>query len=259
MPYSLSRWTDVPAAKWAWLREQLAQGWMIGFDPRDAIPSKWSLAPEDTLGLIFWTKNPSNLILDAELLAKHPLVVHVTLTGWVEVEDGAPYGWEGIDLLKATVDTFGPEKVVWRFSPIPVLPLPMLLDRFGAIAQAAQLMGLQKVYTSFLQQNDLMPEPRPLVERQGILLALAGRAPDMQVILCQDDRTTLDGLTLPPNLRGGICEDGSIFGLARAPHQDDCGCALAIDPFTPNESCTLGCQYCYAADKTLSPCRRNTT
>lgn len=263
MPYSLSRWTDVPIAKWDWFKAQLAQGWMAGFDPRTAVPSRWSLAPEDVLGLIFWTKNPSNLIKSAALLAKHPLVVHVTLTGWMEVESGAPGIWEGIDLLEAAVNAFGPERVVWRFSPIPILPAKgshgSLLDRFGAIAQTAHRMGLRKVYTSFLQPNDLMPEPRTKEERQAVLVAMAACAPEMQVLLCRDDQTTLDGLALPPNLSGGICEDGSVFGLTETPYQDDCGCALAVDPFTPNESCTLGCQYCYAADKTLSPCRRNTT
>ncbi len=252
----------MPIAKWGWFKAQLAQGWMVGFDPRTAIPSKWSLAPEDVLGFIFWTKNPANLVKDAALLAKYPLVVHVTLTGWMEVEAGAPGLWEAIDLLEAAVNAFGPERVIWRFSPIPTLPAMGahggLLDRFGAIAQAAQHMGLRKVYASFLQQNDLMPEPRTKEERQRVLLGLAASAPGMQVLLCRDDRETLEGLALPLNLAEGVCEDGSVFG-AEGQHQEGCGCALAVDPFTINESCSLGCQYCYAADKGLNPCRRNTT
>ncbi len=257
MPYSLSRWTDVPIAKWDWLKAQLAQGWMLGFDPRTAIPSRWSLAPEDVMGLIFWTKNPANLVKDAALLRKYPLVVHVTLNGWTEMEVGAPGFWEGVGLLAEAVKAFGTERVIWRFSPIPTWPERDLVYRFQALAEAAANMGLRKVYTSFLQQNDLMPETRTKAERQGVLLAMADRAPGMQVLLCQDDRVTLEGLSLPPNLRGGVCEDGSVFGETQ--HPDDCGCALTIDPFTTNESCTLGCGYCYAADRTLSPCRRNTT
>lgn len=258
LPYSLSRWTDVPAAKWPWFKAQLAQGWMLGFDPRTAVPSRWSLSPEDVTGLIFWTKNPSNLVKDAALLARYPLVVHVTLTGWMEVEAGAPGLWEGMGLLIHAVGAFGPERVVWRFSPIPNLPDQELLHRFEVIARVAQQVGLRKVYASFLQTNDIMPEPRTKAERQRVLLSLAERAQGLQVLLCRDDRETLEGLTLPPNLAEGVCEDGSVFG-ADGQHQEGCGCALAVDPFTINESCSLGCQYCYAADKTLSPCRRNTT
>ena len=43
------------------------------------------------------------------------------------------------------------------------------------------------------------------------------------------------------------------------PPSEGCGCVLMADPFTINESCTFGCQYCYAADKSLAPKKRNTT
>ena len=97
LPYSLSRWTDVRAGKWDWFQAQLDRGWMIGFDPRTAMPSEWSLSPEDVLGLIFWTRDPRNLVQDASRLQPYRLVAHVTVTDWHEVEEGVPRAAEGLE------------------------------------------------------------------------------------------------------------------------------------------------------------------
>ena len=83
----------------------------------------------------------------------------------------------------------------------------------------------------------------------------------MQVILCNEDSTLRRVSELPENLSAGVCappEDFALPGLARPP-SEGCGCVLMADPFTVNETCTMGCSYCYAADKTLAPKKRNTT
>lgn len=256
IPYSLSRWTDLPAAKWAWFLRQLDQGWMMAFDPRTALPSKWSLKPQDTFGLIFWTRNPRSLIDHADRLLDYPMVVHVTLTGWHEVEHGAPGLEDGLELLAGAVDKFGPEKVVWRFSPVPTTN--DVLDRFDTLATRARELGVKQVYVSFLQENDLVPEQRCRKIRLELLRRMAVLEPDLNVLLCNDDQTLkVHDVPMPANLRRGVCEDGKRFGPR--PLFEGCGCSLAVDPFTINESCSMGCEFCYAADKSLSPAKRNTT
>lgn len=262
LSYSFSRWTDVPLAKWEWFQEQLDQGWFIGFDPRTAFPGKWSLAPEDTYGLVFWTKDPTRLILEAERLKRYPLVIHVTLTGWEEVEKGAPDIERGIFVLGEAVKAFGPENVVWRFSPVPLVEDSV--ERFEYIAAEAEQMGLKEVFLSFLQQNDLMPETRAPRVRLELMKQMAARAHGLQVRLCAEDQSVTLTNPRPENLWHGVCESGRRFtpdpdSLYNGPPTEGCGCALAVDPFTVNESCTLGCKYCYAADKDLSPRKRNTT
>lgn len=258
LPYSLSRWTDVPAAKWNWLKDQLAAGEMTAFDPRTAMPGRWSLKPEDVLGLIFWTKNPENLILDAKLLDPFAdkLVIHMTLTGWEEVEKGAPDIEEGIRLLRWMVETYGLHRVTWRFSPVPMIP--DVLPRFERIAREAARIGLREVYVAFLQENDLMPEARSRRVRVELLKKMTNFG--VKVTLCNEDRSIGDENFA--GLSNGICESGRRFvsktwGSADI-RSEGCGCALAVDPFTINESCTMGCKYCYAADKSLSDKKRNT-
>ena len=258
LPYSLSRWTDVPAGKWAWLKERFAEGEMLAFDPRSALPSVWSLKPEDTLGLIVWTRDPSNLLVDRALLQPYKVKVHVTVTGWEEVERGAPGLRDGCNLLVRTALAFGAENVVWRFSPIPLVP--DVVDRFGRICAKACRMGIREVYTAFLQPNDLMPEVRTRDEREALLKRMGDRAAvfGIKVLLCADDKELLrDGRCLHHNVALGICAGSGDWG--DRPPVEECGCALMVDPFTINESCVFGCQFCYAADKSLATKKRNTT
>jgi len=269
LPYSLSRWTDLPAAKWEWFKAQLAQGKMVAFDPRTAVPAEWSLRPEDTLGLIFWTKNPENLIQHSVALQPYHVVIHMTLTGWEEVEKGAPSLDDGLQLLERAVAAFGTEHVVWRFSPVPLVP--DVIERFEKMAARISKTGLKEVFVAFLQENDLLPETRPQRVRLELLKQMAIRSHGLTIRLCADDKATLGNAPCPGNLRHGICESGDRFVTERpqgraeqimqslSVAKEDCGCCLAVDPFTINETCTFGCAYCYAADKSLAPKKRNTT
>jgi hypothetical protein len=260
MPYSFSRWTDVPAAKWAWFCQAMREGKMIAFDPRNAIPYEWSLAPEDTLGMVFWTKDPATLTGARDLLAPYRVKVHVTLTGWHEVERGVPSVEDSTAAVRQLSKQIGRENVVWRFSPVPLVDNP--IARFRLIA--SKLEGaVDRVYLSFLQTNDMIPETRDTVARLALMVSMAEIASShgIRVLLCNEDRTLARVNGLPDNLSAGVCappEDFNRPGLGRAP-SEGCGCVLMVDAFTINETCVYGCQYCYAADKTLAPKKRNTT
>ncbi len=261
LPYSLSRWTDVPGAKWGWFQEALRQREMIAIDPRTGVPGRWSLAPEETLGLVWWTKAPTVLADAAADLKPYDNQFHVTITGWHEVEKGVPHWRDAAEGLVRLSKEFGKGHVIWRFSPVPVLPGGDLVTRFASIAN--KLKGhVGAVYLSFLQENDLMPEKRSAGDRVTVMKLLAEVAADrgIKVLLCNEDRT-LAGLDVHPNLAAGVCAQPEYWMLdsREKPPSEGCGCVLMADPFTINESCTFGCQYCYAADKSLAPKKRNTT
>ena len=263
LPYSLSRWTDVPAGanKWEWFKASLLDKKMVAFDPRTAIPSEWSLRPEDTLGLVFWTKDPTNLIFDAPRLRDYRVKVHVTATGWEEVEKGAPNLREAANLVGMAAKVLGPENVTWRFSPVP--DVPDAADRFSTILAMAAYHGVERVYLSFLQENDLVPETRSKQEKLNLLTQIAEDAAHrgVKVYLCNEDRLLAGHSDLHPNLSSGICAPPEDFALPsrERPPSEGCGCVLMVDPFTINESCVMGCLYCYAGDKNLAQKKRNTT
>jgi sulfatase maturation enzyme AslB (radical SAM superfamily) len=124
-------------------------------------------------------------------------------------------------------------------------------------------VGISSVFVSFVQTNDLMTEPRTNLDKLWTLMAMADAAPDTRILLCNDDASALTGehvphSVVPDHLRAGICVAPGVVGLEAAA-VDGCGCVMMADPFTINESCTMGCRYCYAADKSLSDAKRNTT
>jgi len=256
VPYSLSRYTDLPAAKWGWFESCLAAEQMIAFDSKTGAPSVWSLAPEETLALVFWTKNPSNLIASQLRLKNYNVVVHMTATGWREVEKGAPTIEEAGRLLVGAAEAFG--NVHWRFSPIPLLPRQMILERFKYLLEYAYRASRREVFVSFLQPNDLIPETRGSSERFDLLNRLAELAAPagIQVMLCKDDRSFDDWQGAKFFLAPCVpASDFSRQGLAF----EACECVAMVDPFTVNESCSYGCQYCYAGDKSLAAKKRNTS
>jgi hypothetical protein len=255
VPYSLSRYTDLPAAKWSWFESCLAAEQMIAFDSKTGAPSVWSLAPEETLALVFWTKNPTNLIASQLRLKGYNVVIHMTATGWREVEKGTPTINEAGRLLVEAVKAFG--NVHWRFSPIPLLSTQMVLERFRYLLEYAHRAGRREVFVSFLQPNDSIPETRSCSERFELLNRLAEIAAPagIQVMLCKDDRSFDDWQGAQFLLAPCVpASDFSRGGLAL----ESCECVAMVDPFTLNESCLYGCQYCYAGDKSLAPKKRNT-
>jgi hypothetical protein len=261
-PYSLSRWTDVVGTpnKWAWFKEQLEAGYMMGFHPVTGVPVRWSLKPEETLGLIFWTRAPARLIEEAHLVRGFKVKVHMTVTGWFEVEKGAPSLKEGAHDLRRLVDTFGSDNVSWRFSPVPMVN--DVRERFSEVLDVAASVALKGVYLSFLQPNDRMPETRGPEERRNLLGDLARMAfqKGVEVRLCNEDRL-LSGVPSVPNLCSSVCAPPQEFQLEgrNVPDAEGCGCVYMVDPFSINEACAFGCQYCYTSDKSSNVRKRNTT
>jgi len=228
---------------------------MVAIDPRSGAPGVWSLKPEDTLGLVFWTKDPSLLIASQLRLDPYHVTVNVTATGWGEVEKGAPTLYESGELLLETAEAF--QHVYWRFSPIPALPKFTVLERFCTLLAYAHKAKLTEVFVSFLQPNDRIPEVRTPQERFELLNQMSGMAAQygIEVKLCRDDRSFADWQGA--KFSAGICVPQSDFPGATRP--EDCGCTLMVDPFTINESCQFGCQYCYAADQGLASKKNNST
>jgi hypothetical protein len=247
IPYSLSRWTDLPRSKWGWFEACLKSNKMVAFDPRTTAPGVWSLAPEDTLGLVFWTKNPTNLILSQKALSEYEVTVHMTATGWAEVEKGAPSLQEAGKLLVRASQAFS--TVYWRFSPVPLLPEAELFRRFQRLLGYASIAGLNQVFVSFLQPNDKLPETRSVSERFDLLNVLSEEAKEfgVKVVLCRDDRT-LGACQGAHQFETGACVDPVDFGGQGKVHLENCGCVLMVDPFTLNESCHYACSYCLAPE-----------
>ena len=262
-PYSLSRWTDVPIDKWEWFKSVMAQREMLGFHPEQMVPYRWSLRADDTLGFIFWTKDPTNVIW-ANLPEKgYKVKLHVTVTGWEEEEPGAPNLQTAANNLSMAYHVLGADSVIWRFSPIPILPQADLISRFQLILARTSESEVKRVYTSFLQANDLMPETRSEMDRLNLLVQMGEVAQQygVKVLLCNEDKLLAKHPDLHPNVSSGVCAPPEDFALPKRdkPSSEGCGCVLMVDPFNINESCRVGCKYCYVTDREGSPHRSDSS
>ncbi len=234
------------AGKWDWFMERQQEGWFWAFDGRTGIPSRWSLRPDSSLGLLWWTKNPLNLINHHSTVMPYRNHVNITLTGWHEVEKGVPPVEKTVELMKEAVKIFGSENVTWRFSPVPIVS--DVVDRFRSIVGALGATLPSSVMVSFLQKNDFMEDGRSNEKRLEILNSLRNASP-ISVRLCAED--PMGGF------EKAICAPSAMFGFET--DKEQCGCGVAVEPFGSQESCVYGCRYCYAADKTISQKKTNTT
>lgn len=252
--YGFSRYTEVPGdpSRWSWFLERLKEGHFLGVHPVTGVPVLWSLRPEDTEELIFWTKNPVGLIESAHLLREEfPLSIHVTVTGNdSSLERSVPSPERAAQLLEQIVSIYGSHFVTWRISPyVPGegrIPLPDLFERMAST-------GVTRVAVSFYQEH-------PGGSKEGSRFSLSlqekvqfweeistlAKKHRMLAFLCKDDE-----IVSPKSV--GICTP-----TARNQRDSGCGCSLSVDAFTATESCVYGCVYCYAVDRNLAPKRRNT-
>ena len=251
-PYSLSRWTDVPIDRWDFFKELLKRREMLGFHPEQMVPYRWSLRPDDTLGLIFWTKDPTNVMREGLQERGYKVKVHVTVTGWEEVEGKAPPLQRAATNLAMAYQLLGEGSVIWRFSPIPILDQAEVLRRFHLILARTSDYAVRRVYTSFLQPNDLIPENRSELDRLNLLTQMGEMAQQygVRVLLCNEDKLLKGYPDLHHNVGSGVCAPPEDFALPKRdkPPSEGCGCVLMVDPFNINESCRVGCRYCYVAD-----------
>lgn len=251
-PYSLSRWTDVPIDKWDFFKSIMKKGELLGFHPEQMVPYRWSLKPNDTLGLIFWTKDPTNVMFEGLQDRGYKVKVHVTVTGWEEVEGKAPPLQKAAPTLAMAYKLLGESSVIWRFSPIPILDQTEVISRFQLILDRTSESAVKRVYTSFLQANDMIPETRSESDRLNLLIRMGEVAQQygVRVLLCNEDKLLADHPDLHPNVGSGVCAPPEDFALPKRdkPPSEGCGCVLMVDPFNINESCRVGCKYCYVAD-----------
>lgn len=240
VPYSFSRWTEVPGdpLRWSWFLQQLDRGVFDGFDPLDGIFRSWSILPEDTQELILWTKNPGLILASLPALAPFhgKISVHVTMNGWgPSHERGVPPVEKIAPLFGPLIDAFGVEAITWRISPVPTEAGKDHFDRlFDLVAKSSSGSRMPKVFLSFVQTNARVPVPSETQKKETLRYFQ-----DRRYSICWDDREATGS---PGSV--GVCSPPR---SSKNP-LDTCGCSLAVDPFGYNESCIFACDYCYVVE-----------
>lgn len=265
MIVSASRRTDIPRFHFDWLLRRFEEGFALVRNPmvRTQV-SRVSLAPDAVDCIAFWTKNPAVLLARKDELdraAPAPYFVQFTLNAYgSDVEAGLPRKAQLLDTFRALADALGPERVVWRYSPILVggpYDIAHHLHWFDAFA--ARLEGSTRVCRiGFL---DTYPKIAgrmaalgfagvPDGEKAALALRLAelGAAHGIDVGGCGDGALDDAGLARAGCIDAALVERIAGVRAARAPgagRRGACRCAPSVDIGT-YDTCANGCVYCYA-------------
>lgn len=264
MILSVSRRTDIPNYYSEWFLNRLEEGFLYVRNPMNPHQvSRIELSPSVVDCIVFWTKNPANMIPQLDRLQGYPYYFQFTLTGYgKDIEPNLPDKKEVLlPVFRDLSSRIGKERVVWRYDPI------LLSERYTAKYHleafeeiAANLSGCTKrVVISFVdlyaktQRNMAGFHIRELIKEEMRCLAgeMAGIAARHQMTI----ETCAEQIDLEDlGVRHGSCIDKElieqIVGYRLSGKKDKnqragCGCMESVEVGTYH-TCRNGCKYCYA-------------
>ena len=264
MILSVSRRTDIPAFYSEWFLNRIKEGFLYVRNPLNPHQiSRIDLSPEVVDCIVFWTKNPANMMERLGDLEPYPYYFQFTLTGYgKDMEPNLPDKREVlIPTFRKLSERIGKERVIWRYDPVLVngrYTLSYHVRAFGEIADSLA-DHTRKVVISFvdmyakLRQNArtfgfgevasedmayLAGEMARIAREHGLAIESCAEQADLQAVgvrhgSCIDQR-------LIEKLTG--C---SLSGGKDRNQRKECGCLESIEVGT-YDTCLNGCRYCYA-------------
>lgn len=264
MILSVSRRTDVPNYYSDWFINRLKEGFLYVRNPMNTHQiSRINLSPEVIDCIVFWTKNPANMLGKLEYLQDYAYYFQFTLTGYGrDIEPNLPdKRKELIPAFQKLSEKIGKEKVIWRYDPI------LLSDKYTADYHlrafeeiAGNLAGYtEKAVISFV---DLYEKTWRNIRGLGIRLAtekeMMGLAAEMARIASKynlEIESCAEQWDFQKvGIQRGSCIDKKlierIIGCRLTGQKDknqrkECGCFESVEVGAYN-TCLNGCRYCYA-------------
>jgi hypothetical protein len=122
MIISASRRTDIPAFYSDWFLNRLKSGFVFIRNPFNKNQVKRvSLSREFVDCIVFWSKNPGNMIEKLNLIDefKIPYYFQFTVTSYDQtIETKLPAKNKIVTIFKKLSDFIGKERIIWRYDPI---------------------------------------------------------------------------------------------------------------------------------------------
>lgn len=121
MILSVSRRTDVPNYYSDWFYNRIREGYLYVRNPMNAHQvSRIDLSPQVVDCIVFWTKNPANMMAHLHELEGYPYYFQFSLTGYGrDIELNLPDKRTVlIPVFQHLSSRLGKERVIWRYDPI---------------------------------------------------------------------------------------------------------------------------------------------
>ena len=263
MIISASRRTDIPAFYSDWFYNRIRQGFVITRNPMNYNQlSRISLSPDVVDCIVFWTKDPLNMLHRIDELASYNFYFQFTLTPYEkDIESQLRDKKDIIDTFKMLSEKIGRNKVLWRYDPIILntkYNIDYHLQNFESMAKSLEgytdkcVISFIDIYKS-INKNMKILDVKELTHDEmvelgsgisktaseyGITVATCSEQIDLSSFGIEHNRCIDDKLI--SDIAGAGIDVGKDKNQREA-----CGCMSSIDIGMYN-SCLHGCKYCYA-------------
>lgn len=264
MILSVSRRTDIPNYYSEWFINRLKEGFLYVRNPMNPHQvSRIDVSPEVVECIVFWTKNPANMMEQLMHLQNYTYYFQFTLTGYgKDIEPGIP------DKRSVLIPTFqrlseaiGKERVIWRYDPILINKKYTVDYHIKAFEEIAEHLSdyTERVVISFIdfygktQRNTQGLAMKEMTREDKVCLAekMAKIAfkHHLRIETCAEQ---LDLQSI--GVEHGRCIDQKLIermlgcrlnGGKDKNQRKECGCLESVEVGTYN-TCLNGCKYCYA-------------
>lgn len=263
MIISASRRTDIPAFYSEWFFNRLKERFVLVRNPMNPRQvSKVDISPGNIDCIVFWSKDPENLIGRLDELAGYPYYFQFTITPYSrEIEPYLRDKREIVETFEKLSEMIGRERVIWRYDPVIVTGRFTIEWHLKAFESMARKLGqyTDKCVISFVDlYRKILRNIRTIGAKEpagGELQTLArgfsemAKANDLALESCCE----LVDLSAY-GIQHGRCVDDRLISklLGREltvskdrNQREACGCVESVDIGAYN-TCPNGCLYCYA-------------
>lgn len=264
MILSVSRRTDIPNYYSEWFLNRIRQGFLYVRNPMNARQiSRIDLSPDVVDCIVFWTKNPENMVGQLECLRDYTYYFQFTLTGYGR--DIEPYVPDKRGILISTFqrlsEKIGKQRVIWRYDPILINKKYTADYHLKAFEEIADKLAdyTERVVISFLdmyaktQRNTAGLEIAPVSNED--MIRLAGEMAEIASANHLEIESCAEQIDLQSvGVRHGSCIDKKLIerllgckliGGKDKNQRPECGCLESVEVGAYN-TCLNGCKYCYA-------------
>jgi hypothetical protein len=267
---SASRRTDIPAFHAQWLVNRIRAGRVRVRRPFGGGYSEVSLAPDDVIAIVFWTKNAAPLLPYLDELDRRGYALtflYPINNDPTTIEPRVPGPAQTLSVLRDLSQRFPRAKVRWRYDTIVLadgLDRKWHTENFDALSGHLAPYSAECIFSfcdyykktmrtmdrlapgyhrpSEAQCNDLAQELAEIAHRRGIVLASC--AHDFLV-----QGRVKKARCIDPTFLLEIVQDSerreALQTLKRSPTRKQCDCAASKD-IGAYDTCVHGCVYCYA-------------
>ena len=263
MILSVSRRTDIAAFYTEWFFNRLKEGYVLVRNPMNYHQvSRVSLTPDVIDCIVFWTKDPVNMLDKLDLLREYHYYFQITVNPYdSQIERNVPQKKQIIESFKKLSSLIGKKRTIWRYDPI-ILTDKIDLDyhrKYFDILASELKDHTERCVISFIDMYKKTER-----NMKGFNVSAVSEKDIMATGKNLSDIASGYGLKIeacsePVNLSSvGIkpakCIDdkliaeitGGIINVQKDRNQRDvCGCVESIDIGAYN-TCKHGCLYCYA-------------